>query len=667
MQKLTIKEIIRHIQQQKTFEATASDGSFSIKVSKYVPFFCTAIHDGGNLRPELKAKIALDEYSRWYEEDPFTGQFIESLPITLVGHDSRYEYDLNRRPADCIYEEAWGKPVWKKPLTGKERSVSLAKHANFYKVVHALTAKIEEMFSACVVYDMHSYNHKRWDRPVPLFNLGTERVDHQKFRLAIDNWLENLHHISVTGIKTTVGENDVFSGRGYNVEYISTHFSSTLVLATEIKKEYCDELSGEEYPNIIRELEYQLKSAILKNTHFFANQHTTWKSSNSAFLLHQNNDPEILKVDRQIYRLVKGFELLAHVNPSNGLSEQKKFFKNNGRYSPKFKYAPILVNPYELKQKLSAIRTQDITDISIRFLYESVINSYFDKTDLLSSINTKKFLYNSLRYFGRPSKKDLQNANYILLLPDVPSEPKKVPYLPLDEVIETFRNTISDYGIKCKIETNSRVMSQVMVLNSKNTVLFRPDAKFTKSEMLALLEHEIGVHMVTTQNSNLQQLKVFNIGLPVNTLTQEGLAILSEYLSGNITLKRLKKLALRVVVADMMCSGADFVESFQYLTDQQRVAPEDAYNIVARIYRGGGFTKDYLYLSGFVKVLKMWNLGVDLSPLLIGKTSMEFYDTITEMMNREMISTPKFLTHSFQNPSVIKHDQIYSYILSGLK
>jgi uncharacterized protein (TIGR02421 family) len=523
------------------------------------------------------------------------------------------------------------------------------------------------MFSACVVYDMHSYNHKRWDRPVPLFNLGTERVDHQKFRLAIDNWLENLHHISVTGIKTTVGENDVFSGRGYNVEYISTHFSSTLVLATEIKKEYCDELSGEEYPNIIRELEYQLKSAILKNTHFFANQHTTWKSSNSAFLLHQNNDPEILKVDRQIYRLVKGFELLAHVNPSNGLSEQKKFFKNNGRYSPKFKYAPILVNPYELKQKLSAIRTQDITDISIRFLYESVINSYFDKTDLLSSINTKKFLYNSLRYFGRPSKKDLQNANYILLLPDVPSEPKKVPYLPLDEVIETFRNTISDYGIKCKIETNSRVMSQVMVLNSKNTVLFRPDAKFTKSEMLALLEHEIGVHMVTTQNSNLQQLKVFNIGLPVNTLTQEGLAILSEYLSGNITLKRLKKLALRVVVADMMCSGADFVESFQYLTDQQRVAPEDAYNIVARIYRGGGFTKDYLYLSGFVKVLKMWNLGVDLSPLLIGKTSMEFYDTITEMMNREMISTPKFLTHSFQNPSVIKHDQIYSYILSGLK
>jgi len=49
-------------------------------------------------------------------------------------------------------------------------------------------------------------------------------------------------------IQNKTAENDVFSGRGYNAEYISTHFSNTLVLPTEIKKVYCDELTGDTYP-----------------------------------------------------------------------------------------------------------------------------------------------------------------------------------------------------------------------------------------------------------------------------------------------------------------------------------------------------------------------------------------------------------------------------------
>jgi hypothetical protein len=71
--------------------------------------------------------------------------------------------------------------------------------------------------------------------------------------------------------------------------------------------------------------------------------------------------------------------------------------------------------------------------------------------------------------------------------------------------------------------------------------------------------------MVTTMDSNLKKLKIFNLGLPVNTLTQEGLAILGEYLSGNITLHRLKKIAYRVIIVDMMCNGADFIECFNLL------------------------------------------------------------------------------------------------------
>lgn len=667
MQKLKISEIVQLIKLQQTFEATAIDNSFSIKINKYVPYCCTAIHDGSNLRKGLVSKIAIDDYNRWYEEDPYTGEFIDSLPITIVGLDSRFEYDLNRKPEECIYTEAWGKNVWKKPLTPTERQTSLQKHSNFYKVLGALLQKLESLYGSCVVYDLHSYNYQRWDRAVPLFNIGTERIDQEKFGSAIENWVAELSSISLTGVENKTAINDVFKGRGYNLEYVTKHFPNSLVLATEVKKVYCNELTGEDYPKLIRELQQKLKMAILNNAQFYSEENTNWKSKNSAHLLDRKTDPAITSVDKNLFKLLRNFELLAYVNPINTKSEERRFERGKFTQLPKFKYAPIKINPFQLKQNLSALKIQDISDVSIRQLYESVINSYYDKIDLLSSLGTKKFLYNSLRYFGRPSNKDLKNAQYILHLPAIPSEPKRVPLISIDEAIEIFKTGLEDYGIDCKIQLSTKVISQVMVLNSKKTILIRPDAQFSRKEANALVEHEIGVHMVTTQNSADEKLKIFNLGLPVNTLTQEGLAILSEYLSGNITLKRLKKLALRVVTTDMMCNGADFIDCFNYLVHQQNVSESNAYTIVTRIFRGGGFTKDYLYLSGFEKILKTWKAGTKLSPLLVGKTSIDYYDTINEMIERKMVSKPKFTTKSFNQPKDFDKNGIYEYIISGLK
>ena len=666
MQKLKINEIIKLIEQQKTFEAISTDNSFSIKIKKYVPYCCTAIHDGSNLQERLKNKIAIDDYGRWYEEDPYTGTFIDSLPITLIGLDSRFEYDLNRKPEECIYNDAWGKKVWKRPLTTSEKQRAIQKHDNFYKVVHALISKLEELYNSCVVYDIHSYNYKRWDRDVPLFNIGAEKID-KKFDPFINNWKDALSQISLSRIENKTAINDVFYGRGYNLEFITKHFPNSLVLATEIKKVYCNELTGEDYPKVIREIQQKLKQAILKNAHFFSQKQTNWTSKSISHLLDKKTDPAIVSIDKKLFNLLRNFELLAYVNPINSSAELKRFQKSKFTEPPQFKYSPIKINPYELKQQLSSLKTKDIADVSIRILYESVINSYFDKIDLLSSLGTKKFLYNSLRYFGRPSKKDLVNAQYLLHLPPISSEPKRVPYLAIEDVMERFKDALVQFKIECKIELNNRVISKVMVLISRKTILFRPDALFTEKEVDALIEHEIGVHMVTTQNSINQKLKIFNLGLPINTLTQEGLAILSEYLSGNITLKRLQKISLRVTVTDMMCNGANFTDCFNYLTRDKNISINNAYSIVTRIFRGGGFTKDYLYLSGFEKVLKAWNKDIDLIPLLVGKTSLDFYDTIKEMIERDMIAKPIFKTKSFETPYEYENDKIYEYIISGLK
>ena len=667
MKRLEIKEIIQLIESEKHFEAIAIDGSFTIKVNKYLPYCCSAIHDGSNLRPDLKTKIEYDEYSRWYEEDPSTGDFIASMPITLTGHDSRFEYDLNRRPEECILEKAWGKNVWKKKLTPKDQQKSLQKHANYFKVTHALISKLEELFGGCIVYDVHSYNHERWDRKVPLFNIGVERLDMKRFGSVIEHWRSELETIKLENIENVSAVNDVFYGRGYNLEYISDNFKNTLVLATEIKKVYCNELTGDDYPKIIKSLQQQLKIRILNNANFFSQNNSNWEHNVKSKLLDKTMESSILKVDKELYQLLKNFELLAFVNPNNNIQEKKRFFKNQGSELPKFKYCPIRINPFELKQKLSKLRVQDISDVSIRNMYESVINSYFDKIDLLSSLNTPKFLYNSLRYFGRPSKRDIQNAHYFLHLPEVSGEPKRSPSLGVDEAMISFKEGLEMYGFESKIEKSNRVIAQVMVLNAKKTILFNPTAKFTRGQINALVEHEIGVHMVTTVNSNTQKLHLFNLGLPVNTMTQEGLAILAEYLSGNISMKRLKKLAFRVIVVDMMCHGADFIECYNFLVNDHSLDQDDAFSVVTRIFRGGGFTKDYLYLSGFVKILRMWENDQDLEPLLVGKTSLEFHSVINEMIHREMVQKPIYVTNSFKKNELNKNEEIYKYILSGMK
>jgi uncharacterized protein (TIGR02421 family) len=296
-----------------------------------------------------------------------------------------------------------------------------------------------------------------------------------------------------------------------------------------------------------------------------------------------------------------------------------------------------------------------------------VITASIDKINLLASLGTKKFFYNSLRYFGRPDSNDLRNANYILLLPDIKEETRKMQVFGIDKAIEHFNGTFKKYGFKGKIKVENSGVSPIMVLNSTKTVVLKEGSRFSKNELQYLAEHEIGVHMLTTINAANNKLKVFSVGLPVNTRTGEGLAVLAEYLSGNLTMNRLRRLALRVMAVDIMCNGADFRTCFSTLVNQYNADKNSAFKIVTRVYRGGGFTKDYLYLNGFSELFRFWKEGNDLTPLLVGKTSISFYNTIVEMIDRDFVKKPRFITQSFENPKIEENNILYNYILSGLK
>lgn len=270
MQRLSISEIISNIKQGTLFEAVADDYSFTLKIDTYVPYMCGAVHDGHQFRKELWDNCLHTEYERWFEEDPCTKEFVKTHPIVIAGCDSRFEYDLNRDPSNAIYEDAWGKKLWKNPLHPQQINKSLQKHASFYTVVYALVEKLESLFGNVIVYDMHSYNWRRWDREVPVINLGTANINNKRFGEFVETWrfsLETLqlpHHIEATS-----KINDTFQGNGYFLKYITHHFKNTLVLATEFKKIYCDERNQLIYPEVVNAIETQLQDKLKAHAHQF--------------------------------------------------------------------------------------------------------------------------------------------------------------------------------------------------------------------------------------------------------------------------------------------------------------------------------------------------------------------------------------------------------------
>ena len=243
---LSEEAIINKISQRETFNAIIDGGGFTLKIEKYEPALCAAIHNGGNMRSELTDNCLLSQAERYYEEDPFTGSFIEQQAITLIGNDSRYEYDLNRNTDECVYETAWGKDVWKEPLSQTAISTSKEKHAQFYRIVSTVVEALADDFGQCIVYDNHSYNYRRHERTdLPVFNLGTTSVKSDSWRPIIESWLKELKNIKVDGAHITAAENDIFYGKGYLAAHCHGLYDNVLVLATEVKKVFMNELTGE--------------------------------------------------------------------------------------------------------------------------------------------------------------------------------------------------------------------------------------------------------------------------------------------------------------------------------------------------------------------------------------------------------------------------------------
>ncbi|MFD1061860.1 flavohemoglobin expression-modulating QEGLA motif protein [Winogradskyella litorisediminis] len=373
----------------------------------------------------------------------------------------------------------------------------------------------------------------------------------------------------------------------------------------------------------------------------------------------------IFDIDSNLDRLVKNIELLNYINPLNIAAEKKKFFTSKYTYEPEFKYRKIKFNGYKLHRLFFSQRLERIEDDDIRQLYEDIIYEYSGLIECIETIGQgRKFYFNSLKSFGTPTENDIDNAKFILRF-DPNDDADLEPIHDTDYAINYFENYAKRYDFKYNLKTSNNISAAAMVLNNTQTLVLKKNHKFSKNQLQVLANHEIGVHMVTTFNGLSQPLKLFSNGFPNNVETQEGLAVYAEYMSDSLTMDRLRELSFRVIAADSLSKGYSFADTFDLLHRNHKLERNKAFSITQRIHRGGGFTKDFLYLTGLRNVYQYAKKGNDLGKLLMGKVSMSYEPTIEKLLDVGLAINPIHYTDAYEqnnnsNPNL-------DFILNSLK
>lgn len=220
------------------------------------PIFAAAVHHGYEVRDEVAALLALDDLSRLREEDPYTGEWTVVAPNRLVPRRSRFEVDLNRPRETAVYrtpEDAWGLAVWHgEPSQGLvDRSLEI--YDAFYAEAHRMLSELERRYGFFVVFDLHSYNHRRLgpDGPPdpphenPEVNIGTGTMDRARWAPVVDRFIADLREFDFCGRRLDVRENVKFKGRNFPGWVHRTFPRSGCALAIEFKKFFMDEWTGE--------------------------------------------------------------------------------------------------------------------------------------------------------------------------------------------------------------------------------------------------------------------------------------------------------------------------------------------------------------------------------------------------------------------------------------
>jgi uncharacterized protein (TIGR02421 family) len=228
--------------------------------------------------------------------------------------------------------------------------------------------------------------------------------------------------------------------------------------------------------------------------------------------------------------------------------------------------------------------------------------------------------------------------------------------LKADSFAETARQEIEYYrqmypDLAARVQVRDDIVG---LLVSQGNLLISSDIMIPEKRVDAMLSHEVGTHILTYYNGKAQPFSQLYCGLAGYDELQEGLAVLSEYLVGQLSPQRLRLLAGRVLAAYKMQTGETFQEVFYELNSAYGFEQKTAFTITTRIFRGGGLIKDSIYLRGLVNLLEYLKNGGNINLLFCGKIALDHVRIIQELQDREILRTPPLVPRYMQTADIDK-------------
>ncbi len=428
------------------------------------------------------------------------------------------------------------------------------------------------------------------------------------------------------------------------------------IIGIEVSPIYHDRVTNQTFPIIRRVLQRRFSRA-LKNSFFeFTNVHTPYRPMHYHSLGRWSMVKAVWEVDKQLAEICNGFDFLLQVSPTNSNAAWLEFQKNHYEILPEFVYRPLTIDPAISKRKLYQVPIERIEDPTLARLFREQQLELDRKLTMLIDRGTPKFLYGSLQLYGSIKDPLLELALELLgkYSPRSRDESSKnfvdanAFALRANQELSYFRKTFPNSRNKVIVRDD---ITGLMVSNGN--LLIGSRTRIPEERIEALIQHEVGTHVLTYLNGKAQPFRQLYIGLAGYEELQEGLAVLSEYLVGGLTSRRLRLLAARVVAAKRIANSASFIEVYQELNKEFGFERKTAFNIVVRTFRGGGLTKDAVYLQGLVELLDYIKKGGDLETLFVGKISSEHTAIIKELQWRKVLLPAPLHPRYLNDPQTI--------------
>lgn len=349
------------------------------------------------------------------------------------------------------------------------------------------------------------------------------------------------------------------------------------------------------------------------------------------------------KIDEIIVDVNRKLPLLSFLHPKNLATERDKFFADK-EYEPIFQYEKPSNSELDLlASRITKFKLEGDTSTIGKILYRKQ-QEIVKKVELIKSIGSSDFTKASIDLYGEPSDElgDYAEKHYRNKKPGHKNE----RFLSEKEILRTIKDKLEQSKITCKVILVDELPSRISVKTTGNRVLvnLRRQAKFRLSDLKGTLAHEIETHTYRHLNGALQPYKVFAEGLAGYLATEEGLAIYNkEQIYKNP--RRFITRCLKVMAVNKALSSS-FRDTYQYLRSLG-VLPRTSFSITSRTKRGlsdtsrpGAFTREALYLKGFLEIQDYTSKGFGIKKLYVGKVSIK---DLPEVQKVSDLKAPKYL------------------------